>query len=121
MNEKKEMTEKDIAEYLLYPIWSGVSADFKKKFKGDTWGIFENFLKTSACNANLKQFYDKLKRLLPMMLTFEQEKAVLSVLNSGYDELVLEKLRTECAYLVLLTRSMNEERKQVKKDENNRI
>ena len=106
------MIHEEIAENLLFPLWRCIDEDFKNKYKGDAWSIFENFLKTSACNENLKQFFEKLKRLMPMNWQHQYEKQILSVLQSGKDDQILNDLRTECAYLVLLTRAMNNERKQ---------
>lgn len=110
------MTHEEIAGNLLFPLWRCVDDDFKNKYKGDAWGIFENFLKTSACNENLKQFFEKLKRLLPMSWQYQYEKQILSVLQSGKDDAVLAALRSECSYLVLLTRALNNERKQIMKE-----
>ena len=110
------MSQEEIAENLLFPIWRCIDEDFKNKYKGDAWGIYENFLKTSACNENLKQFFEKLKRLMPMNWQHQYESQILSVLQSGKDNEVLNTIRTGCSYLVLLTRALNNERKQTLKE-----
>jgi hypothetical protein len=113
------MNQEQIAEQLLLPLWMCVDEDFKKKYKADSWGIFENFIKTSACNDSLKTFFEKFKRLMPISWQHKYEKQVLDVIQSGFDEDALNYMRTESSYLVLLTRSLNNQRKEIfKKDEN---
>lgn len=106
------MTHQTIAEKLLFPLWRCISSDFKDRYKADAWGMFENFLKTAAACENLRSFLDKFKRLMPMDWQHQYESDVLSVIDSGADDFVLTSIRTECAYLVLLTRQLNEARKQ---------
>lgn len=101
-----------VANDLLFPIWQCVATDFKKKYKGDAWGMFENFVKSAACSENLPQFFGKLKQLLPMDWQQRYEKTVTEVLSAGNDYVILDLLRTECAYLVLLTRVLNNEKKE---------
>jgi hypothetical protein len=59
---------------------------------------------------------DKFKRLAPVEWQHQFEKQVLSVVESGEDDAVLLALRTECAYVVLLTRALNEQKKEQFKD-----
>lgn len=106
------MTHQQIADDLLFPLWRCVDADFKNKYRADAWGMFENFLKSAAFCENLRSFLDKFKRLMPLNWQHQFERQILGVIESGQDEAVLFALRTECAYLVLLTRALNEERKQ---------
>lgn len=108
---QNEIKEK-IAADLLFPIWQCVDSDFKKKYKGDAWGMFENFVKSAACAENLAQFFGKLKQLLPMDWQQCHEQTVLTVLSAGDDHVILDLLRSECAYLVLLTRALNNEKKE---------
>lgn len=106
------MTHEQIAESLLFPLWRCLSTDFKHKYRADAWGIFENFLRSSACAADLPKFFDKFKRLAPMEWQHKFEAQILSVLQSDEDETVLALIRSECSYLILLTRILNEERKE---------
>jgi hypothetical protein len=101
-----------VAQDLLFPLWQCVDSDFKKKYKADAWGMFENFVKSAACAENLAQFFGKLKQLLPMDWQQRHEESVLAVLSAGDDHLLLDLLRSECAYLVLLTRALNNEKKE---------
>lgn len=115
------MNHEEIAEKLVYPLWRCIKADFKDKYRADTWGVFENFLKTAACQADLKKFFDKFKRLIPYDGQHQYEKSILDVLKSGEDAKILSIFRSECSYLVLLARSLNEDRKEqfkTAKDEN---
>lgn len=105
------MTHEEIADRLIYPLWRCVASDFKDKYKGDAWGMFENFLKSSACSENLKKFFDQFKRLIPFEWQHQHEKSVLEVLQSGNDYEILTAIREECSYLVLLTRQLNQQLK----------
>lgn len=113
------MTHEEIAEKLLYPIWRSITDEFKDRYKADAWNIYENFIKTAACNPTLSLFYDKLKRLLPIDVKIKYEKELLSALSSNKDEEVLNLLRTETGYLVLLTRALNNERKNINYENSN--
>lgn len=112
------MTQEAIAENLIFPLWRCVSDDFKNKYKGDAWGYFENFLRSAACAERLTLFFDKFKRLIPMNWQHKYEAQILSVLQSGEDYTILQALRDECSYLVLLARDLNNQRKELLKQEN---
>lgn len=103
------MTHEEIVQNMLYPIWESIDTDFKRKYRSDTWNVFENFIKTSACAESLSLFYEKLNRLLPMDLKPKHKSTIIGMLSSGQDYIVLNLLRTECSYLVLLTSAMNNE------------
>jgi hypothetical protein len=113
------MNHEEVAENLLFPLWRCVSADFKGKYRSDAWGMFENFLKSSACSEDLKKFFDQFKRLIPMDWQHQYEKQVLAVIKAGKDYEVLSMLRSECSYLVLLTRDLNNQRNEQFKTEKN--
>lgn len=110
------MTHELICENLVFPLWRCISADFKSKYRSDAWGIFENFLRSAAYCENLKSFLDKFKRLAPVDWQHQFQDKILLVIDSGKDDEVLTTLRTECAYVVLMARVMNEERKQQYQD-----
>jgi hypothetical protein len=112
------MNHEEIAEKMVYPLWRCIKPDFKEKYRADAWGMFENFLKSSACQADLMKFFDQFKRLIPYDGQHNYEKSILEVLQSGQDAQILSKFRSECSYLVLLARSMNEERKEQFKNQN---
>lgn len=105
------MTHEKIAEDFIYPLWRCVDSDFKQKYKGDTWPMFENFLKSAACTENLRAFFDQFKRLCPFNWQHKYEKQIIEVLQSGDDDAILQAIRTEGSYLVLLTRALNTDAK----------
>lgn len=113
------MKHEKIAEDLTFPLWRCIDAEFKSKYRSDAWGIFENFLKSAAFCEDLKSFLDKFKRLAPIVWQHQFEKQILSVIQSEMDEEILLSLRTECAYIILLTRALNEERKEQFRNEDN--
>jgi hypothetical protein len=113
------MTHEELAERLLFPLWRCVSADFKEKYKVESWGMFENFLSAAACSEDLPKFLEKFKGLCPMNWQHEQDSTILEMLKSGHDETVLSLLRSECSYLVLLTRDLNNQYKEQFKNKEN--
>lgn len=110
--ENFEFHEK-IAEELLFPLWQCVDEKFKTDNPKDVWRYFENFIKTSATSSNLTQFFGAFKRLCPFEWLNKHEKTVLSFIKNQSSDDVLEILRgDDCAFVILLTRQLNQERKQ---------
>lgn len=105
--------EQQIAENLLFPIWRCINSDFKEKYKADAWGIYENFLRASSYSASLPQFFEQLKRLIRIDFQLQFDKQIMEVLRGGNDHEVLQTIRMECSYLVLLTRDLNNQRKEL--------
>ena len=112
------MTHEQVASELLFPMWRCVSDDYKSKYRADAWTHFENFVRSSACAENLKAFFEKFKRLMLFDWQHQFERQVLAVLQSGQDREILRVLRTECSYIVLLTRALNNERNEQFKNRN---
>ena len=106
------MTDEKIAEDLLFPLWRSVSKDYKAKYKFDAWQHFENFVITSANSADLKAFLTKLKRLIEIRIQQRFEKQILSVLQHSDGKIILNELRKNAPYLILLTRALNNQLKE---------
>lgn len=103
----------EIADNLLFPLWQCVDEKFKTDNPKDVWRYFENFIKTSATSPNLTTFFGAFKRLCPFDWMHKHEKAVLHFIQNANSDDVLEILRgDDCAFVILLTRQRNQERKQ---------
>lgn len=104
------MTEKEIVNTaidLLFVIWRGASADFKSKYKREIWGIFENFALVSAKqNGTLAGFATQLTRKMGGELGRNQadRDIAIQILGLGYDEDILNCIRTRISYLILFVR-----------------
>lgn len=108
----KYKTHQLIASELLFPLWLCVDEKFKTDNPKDVWRYFENFVKTSATSSNLPNFFGAFKRLCPFTWLHKHEKTVLEFMKSQKDDEILEILRgDDCAFCVLLTRQLNQDRK----------
>jgi len=104
-----ELTHEEIAEKLLYPMWRCVPADYKERYRADAWTHFENFVRSAAAKKDLKQFFEQFKRTMPFEWQQQFSKPVLGIINCGRDREALGMIRSECAYLILLVRQLNED------------
>lgn len=109
MKETIETTHDFVASKLMFPLWKCIKADFKAKHRASTWEMFENFVKSAASAPDLPKFFDKVKRLMPYEPEKKFEESILLVLQYGDSNKILSMLRSECAYVVLLTRAINNE------------
>ena len=112
MSTPTPLTHEDLAENLLYPMWRCVSADYKEKYRADAWTHFENFIRSAATKADLKKFFEQFKRTMPFEWQHQYEKQVKDLLQSGKDREALGMIRQECAYLILLVRDLNTQRRE---------
>lgn len=109
---EKYQTHQQIASELLFPLWRCVAEKFKTDNPKDVWRYFENFIKTSATSSDLPNFFGAFKRLCPFDWLHKYEKPILEFIAKSNDGDVLEILRgDDCAFCVLLTRQLNQERK----------
>jgi hypothetical protein len=100
-----------IANDLLTPIWRGIPADYKRQYARNIWEQFENNVRSAAYTSSLRVWFDTLSRRLNVTIRTEFLDAVQGVLGAGDDRAILKALRDETAYVVLLVRVANEERK----------
>lgn len=106
-----EISQQEIGEHLLFPLFRSLSADYKKKYVKDVWDQFENNLRASAYTAKLTTFFENTTRTMPIKFEQQYAEAAMRILNSGLDKQILTWLRDETTYLVLIARMKNEERK----------
>ena len=112
MPEKKgEIDEQEIVENFLFPLWKSVSIDYKKKYARDVWDHFENALRSATNSKDLKKFLTIFKKRIPSSINKEDDISIMRVVVQDSDNRVLRKIRENTAYLVLMTRIINTEKK----------
>jgi Asp-tRNA(Asn)/Glu-tRNA(Gln) amidotransferase C subunit len=107
------MTHEKITNKLLIPLWEGIDSSYKEKYKRNIWQQFENNLRVAAYTSKLNYFLSKFFKLAPCVIHESYLNELNAILNSGEDEEILEILRAETTYLVLLVRT---ERQEVRED-----
>lgn len=113
MQEEKTISTEDmIADKLLWPLWRCVSDDYKTKYKKDVWEHFENAVKSAAYTGSMKVFLSNFQKRLPVDLQAQYAKDIMSIVNGGNDEEMLNLLRQETTYLVMVVRLRNQDRKE---------
>jgi hypothetical protein len=115
MNESNSSPSREhLAERLLAPLWRALDRDYKRQYARNIWEQFEGQVRSAAYTSRLQRFLQHLTGRLPIVLARAEDVAsVASIIGGGHDRAVLKLLREEAAYLVLLVRVANEERKQV--------
>lgn len=106
------LTSERIASDLLAPLWRGISPDYKARYARNVWEQFENNVRSAAYTARLPKFVQRITQRLGINPRADDVARVAAVLNAGQDRHVLRALRDEAAYLVLLVRVENDERKE---------
>lgn len=110
-----EVTQQEVCEKLIFPLFRCLDEGYKKKYIKDIWEQFENNMRAAAYTSSLKIFLEKITRALPIDIERQYMDGVIQVVGGGFDEEVLNWLRNETTFMTLITRSLNEERKEAKK------
>lgn len=111
-----EITQQQVGDQLLFPLFRCLDEGYKKKYVKDVWEQFENNIRAAAYTSRLTKFFENITRSMPITLERQYADGVLQIIQSGFDEDVLTWLRNETTYLVLLARMKNEERKEAFKN-----
>lgn len=106
------VTQEQIAEKLLWPLWRCITEDYKSRYKRDVWDHFENAIRSAAYTGSLKTYLTNFQARIPTDIQAQYAKSILSIVNSGNDTEILEWLREETTYLTLQVRLMNQQRKE---------
>lgn len=101
----------DQATQLLVPIWRGIPASYKRRYRRTIWQQFEDTVKSSAYTSNLSRFVSSICSRLGVELRSDTVAQVTAVVQSGFDRPLLKVLRDESTTCTLLVRLENEERK----------
>jgi hypothetical protein len=107
------ITQQQVAEQLLWPLWRCVSDDYKKRYAREVWEHFENAVRSAAYTGKLRTYLSNFQARIPTELQAQYTPAIVAVVDSGCDDDILNWLRDDTTYLCLLVRLMNQERKEV--------
>jgi len=105
------MTPELITENLLTPIWRGIPADYKSKYRQNIWQQFEDNIRSAAYTSRLATWFDTICRRLDVQIRPEHAAQIAQLFNARLDRAILRALREETTLLVLMVRVANEERK----------
>jgi len=106
------LTQEVIAEKLLWGLWRSIKEDYKTQYPREIWEHFENALRSASYTNSLKVFLTNFQRRIPIEIQAQYNSDILSVVEAGEDEKVLNWLRTETTYLTMIVRLRNQERKE---------
>lgn len=107
-----DVTQETVAEKLLWGLWRSITEDYKTNYPREIWGHFENALRSASYTDSLKIFLTNFQRRVPTEIQAQYNEGILSIINSGKDETILNWLRSETTYLTILVRLRNQERKE---------
>jgi chorismate mutase len=106
------MTQEHVGEHLLFPLFRCIASAYKQKYKRNIWEQFENNIRSAAYTGRLSQFYENICAIMPIEVETKYLLYIREILQSGMDKEILTWLREETAYMVLIARVKNEERKE---------
>lgn len=112
-----EVTQETVADKFVWGLWRSIDEDYKNKYFQEIWQHFENAIKSASYTDSLKKFLDNIKTRIPITIQAKYQKDMMEIVESGKDELIMDWLRTETTYLIMLCRVANQERKELYSDE----
>lgn len=118
---KEQLSQEEVADLLLWGLWRSIHEDYKMKYPREIWEHFENAIKSASYTGSLKGFLSLFQRRIPLDLQAQYVKDVKKVVDTNQDEEILNWLRTESTYMMMLVRLRNQQRKEdLKEIENNK-
>lgn len=105
------MDQQTIAIDLVYPLFRSLSEEYKVRYVRNIWEQFENAIRSAAYTGKLTAFLENITKILPIEVQAQYINSVMSVIQSGDDEHVLNTLREETTYIVMMARIENKTRK----------
>lgn len=106
------ITQQNIAEGMLYPLFRCIDDQYKVKYALNIWEQFEGAIRSAAYTGSLKTFLSNFAKRMPVYLKGEYVENITFALESGEDDMILGWLRDETAYMTLLVRLMNQKRRE---------
>lgn len=107
-----KFNQEEVADKLLWGLWRSIEEEYKMKYPRDIWDHFENAIKSASYSGNLKGFLSLFQRRLPLNLQAQYIKDIKKVVDAGQDEEILDWLRSESTYMMMLVRLANQQRKE---------
>jgi len=119
MQDKNEQINQEIvSEKLLWGLWRSITEDYKTKYPREIWEHYENAIRSASYTDSLKIFLTNFQRRIPIDIQAQYNKDILLIVEAGYDDIILNWLRTETTYLTMLVRLRNQYRKESLKELN---
>jgi len=115
------VTQESVAENLLWGLWRSITEDYKTQYPREIWEHFENALRSASYTDSLKVFLTNFQRRIPIDIQAQYNKDILSIVEAGEDDKVLNWLRSETTYLTMLVRLRNQDRKESIKLQNGEL
>jgi hypothetical protein len=115
------VTQESVAKNLLWGLWRSITEDYKTQYPREIWEHFENALRSASYTDSLKVFLTNFQRRIPIDIQAQYNKDILSIVEAGEDDKVLNWLRSETTYLTMLVRLRNQDRKESIKLKNGKL
>lgn len=112
------ITQELVAENLLWGLWRSITENYKCQYPREIWEHYENALRSASYTDSLKVFLTNFQRRIPIDIQAQYNKDILSIVDAGQDDTVLNWLRSETTYLTMLVRLRNQDRKESIKFQN---
>lgn len=106
------ITQEQVAEKLLWPLWRCVTDDYKSRYKREIWDHFENAVRSAAYTGSLRTYLANFQGRIPCDLQAQYMADIKHVIDTKCDFDILNWLRDETTYMVMLIRLKNQERKE---------
>lgn len=113
------ITQDDVASQLLWPLWRCIEEGYKDRYKREIWDHFENAVRSAAYTGKLTTYLANFQARIPTALQLQYMKPINKIISSGSDDVILDWLRDETTYLVILVRLKNQDRRETWLEENN--
>jgi hypothetical protein len=104
--------DEQIVEKLIWPLWLCIDDGYKQTYKKDVWDHFENAIKSASYTGSMKMFLTNFQKRIPCDFQARFGKNMVSIIESGNDDEILETLRSESTYLVMKCRLKNQDRRE---------
>ena len=112
------ITQEDVAYKLLYGLWKAIDPTYKERYRADSWQHFENAIRTASYTDSLKKFLSNIQNRMPMTLLAKYGEDMMAIIRSGEDVQILEWLREETTYLVMVLRIQIQEEQKLFEEKN---
>jgi len=106
------MSQEQVAENLLWPLWRCVTDEYKTRYKREIWDHFENAVRSAAYTGSLKAYLTNFQGRIPVDLQQQFMKQIRGIVECGMDNEILDWLRDETTYMVMIVRLINQDRKE---------
>ena len=96
------LTQELVAENLLWGLWRSITEDYKCQYPREIWEHFENALRSASYTDSLKVFLTNFQRRIPIDIQAQFNKDILSVVEAGEDDKVLNWLRSSVRMIAIV-------------------